>query len=757
MGNTQPLPGFRCTFPGNGKNSPISDDPKNYLLGLKMGQQYINRNGCTLDNRGATIYDNGEFTPDGRSIGCLHRDIGGNDDICGGECNDANCHSSGGCCHNAEHPRFRRTAFLADKKFCLLTEEGTRDRVQKWNNGLLRTCDPDWYDPNNEINKEIKREYCATALLSDPLCKSFCAQFPDQCTSLITQRCNTADALSDGICNDLCNTKPSNSNVEGACSRVIANACSGNDLNNPTCQKLCFDYTTNYDCKNQLTEYCSKPENQDKPLCACFLPPNNYQTFYGRLFAGVADPAIAYSLQSQAQALPQCSYPPCSTQERFKPRVVEMCPSQQTCVAQITNTAGVIDFQGNQTIRQDCKLMAESLNKSPAAKAMEATHTSLAAGAPTRYASLLADTNRGGSGILTPADYANFCIQKIVIDDVSKPFKDTCVDAVTKFCGDSTANMNGVFCKTMCAVPHVDLGPINASCSATVNTLCQGKDNLGSDACKNLCFSETTTYDCTAKLEEYCSNGGKGTLTDPICECHQGKEYYAKEFVELWSHAKDGAGKTLAKTLTVDFMTRDNTGAARAAYDYVITSSDFDCWNSAYYPRSMNPPAPEYQASKPEYDCIVQMEVSEDLDHNETLVYHGDPDKDTKVCEDFVESLNADKAHPDNRFGRNDNPDPGFPVDPAYNPKKESGSGAGTAFIVIVVAAVLFLVLRRLRNKSGAEYAQPDYAPPGYAQPGYAQPGYAQPGYAQPGYAQPAAPAYAQPGFAQPVYAQPGY
>lgn len=719
MGNGGSAAAWNCDYDGDGKGEPFTSDPKQLRL-VKMEQPVQNHKACTNRSSGSdsTMYNNGEFVVDGVGGGCLNRRTGGPpDERCKnggmpGGCSSGLC-GPAGCCYNGNEPQFRRKFFLASAEHCILTKEGIETGLQPFN-GLFRTCDPDWQKPDNVVNQTTMKKYCATATLEDPLCKTFCATYPEMCISHITTRCNSEDALGRGICNDLCNTKPKNSNVAGACSKVVSDVCANNTLNSAVCQKLCFDSTTDYDCKTQLTAYCKDPEHQTNAMCACFLPPENYRTFYGKLFANVADPNVAGTLQAQAQALPQCSYPECSTQEKFKPRVVEVCPSQQTCIAQIVNINGVATYNGNNSIRQDCNLLTQSLNTKPETKERNAIMIALTASAAATPAyNVLKNSSITAAGSYKPSDYSAICLNPKVYNeaDLAEPqHRKRCTDAIENFCGASAENLESGFCRDMCA-KEPGIGPIHDACAAAVSKVCNPdfvggsritiggvntSANLISEACKTMCFSESTTYDCTAKLEAFCATG----ITNEICDCHKGQAYYRARFVEMLTHAKEGAGKTQLTALTVGKIdaSASATPFNRALYDYTLTSVNHDCWNSNYYPRSMNPPAAAYQATDPINECIVQLEVSHDIHGEDTLVYHGEIDKSGKDCIELVKSLNTKPAIPDSHVGTYDNPNPDGVHDWSPEPEPDRPHHSNVGLIAIVVVIIVIVAVLKWRS-----------------------------------------------------------
>lgn len=727
-----------------------------------MGGEYFNQKACTNNNRGDTVYRNGEFTTDGQGGSCLRREWSGAvDEICynggsGKGCEHTRCGGQG-CCYNADYPRFRRRYYLADESECVLANPV--DQIVKSADGYWRTCDPAWLLTTNVTNQAVMTKHCNSADLESPQCKRFCATYPEQCIPLIHSRCNTKETLTKGLCNDLCNGKPSNSNVDAACNAVVASVCKGGNLFTEPCDGLCFNNKTAYDCGHELEEACRDPANQGSPSCACFLPPSTYSNYYGQLFAGVADPNIAATLQGQAQSVPYCSYVPCASGTR-KPRGMLPCPSQQICLQQIVNKGGKATFNGDVNLKQECSLLVNELNTSPADKLAAARMASMDASKP-GYGPL-ADAAVVVPGGTKPIEYAALCLQPTLLADTTANGDSTngavytaiCDSAVRTFCGTSTDALNSTFCNTVC---NGETPPaLQPACAASVAKLCVGKAALNSPACINMCFSEENKYNCTANLEAYCSNGGKGTPTDPICACHQGKEFYAAYFNSMWSTVEDSETKTrIVADTTAKMALGSDSEAERDAYDYVLTSAVSACASSEYWPRSMNPTKPEHLLSTDEYDCINMMRPGKDVYGKPNVAFTGDIEaaSTTNVCRDLIKALKIGSSDPniDTYNEENDTSE-----EPPIQDLGEPTRAGGSSIVVIVVAIVVVLILLRLFKKP-AEGEAPDwdYASQGYGQPqGYSQPqGFGQQGFSQQGYSQPQG--FNQQNFGQPSYAQP--
>jgi hypothetical protein len=764
-----------CAFDGWSTGYPYRDNPKG-LYGIKMNGPYVNMKACTDGNNGQNVYKNGEFVSDGTEGDCNRRLTGGADpeEQCvsngGRNCSYGDCGDLG-CCGKRQRPRYKRQYYLAPRETCVLGSppDGIVQQGDFW-----VTCDPDWIKPDNPVNQDVMKKFCLTADLADPRCKTFCASYPELCVQFIQSRCNSADRLGAGICNDLCNTKNRTGNVAAACNAVVDAVCKNDALLSPVCQGLCFKATTPYDCKLQLEDFCKLPANQGNAMCACYLPPARYVTYYGQLFAGVADPNLASTLQSQAQAVPYCSYPPCSTNESFKPRGMQQCPNQQICLQQIVNKGGKAEFNGNVNLNQECNLLVKELNTSPSEKKVNEEMGMLAGSASAGYA-ILNDTTITAAGTAKPLDHAANCGLDLVYNtsnpsyDVTKNYSSTCTSAINTYCGGSIKNMEGEFCQTLCNTTP-DYAPITEACTAAVSKLCTGKQALGSDMCKTMCFSEETPYDCTAALQSYCTTSGSTDPTykwwtdhgrDPVCDCHQGAARYTQYFADLFSGSASGSALTQVIANTQGLLTTPT----QSRLDYVATQAVNACAYSLYWPRSTNPAAPEFAAGTEEYDCIVDMRKGTDLLGNPILVYKGDLSKATKTCKDLVAALKLQPTlptslvdHPEEDLGNIPTQAP----DPNPTKSSESTSSSSTLLVVLVVVAVLFFLLRKKGNAGAGEeqaFDVPGYAPPGYAPQGYAPPGYAPQGYAPPGYApQGYAPqGYAPQGFAPQGFAPQGF
>lgn len=763
-----------CAFDGWSTGYPFRDDPKG-LYGIKMNGPYVNMKACTEGNNGQNVYKNGEFVSDGTEGDCNRRLTGGADpeEQCvsngGRNCSYGDC-GDFGCCNKRQRPRYKRQYFLAPKEVCILSTpaDGIVKQGEYW-----VTCDPDWLKPDNAVNQDVMKKFCLTADLADPRCKTFCGSYPELCIPFIQSRCNTTDALGQGICNDLCNTKNRTGNVAAACNATVDAVCKDASLNTPVCQGLCFKATTSYDCKLQLEDYCKVPANFGNPMCACYMPPAQYVTYYGQLFAGVADPNLASTLQSQAQAVPYCSYPPCSTNESFKPRAQQQCPNQQICLQQIVNKGGKATFNGNVNLNQECNLLVKELNTSPADKKINEEMGQLAGSAAANY-SILSDATITAAGVARPLDHAANCGLDQVYNtsnpayDATKSHSATCTAAISTYCGASLKNLEGEFCQTLCNTTP-DYAPIITACTAAVDKLCTGKDALQSNVCKTMCYGEETPYDCTTATKAYCATAGgtnasyewwKDTNRDPLCDCHQSNERYRSFFLDLFSGSASGPALTQVLADTEGVM----SSATQSAADYVATQSVNACVYSPFWPRSMNPPTPEHAKGTEEYDCIADMRKGKDVLGNPIVVYMGDVSKATQSCKDLVKALKLQPTLPDSLVAPPPEDAGNIPttiLDPVGPSKATQGTSGSTGLLlllVVVAAAFIFLRNKRAQNVDPAAqgYAPPpgygyNYAPQAQAPAGFAQ---APAGYAQvevpAGYAQAQVPAgYAPAGYAQ--------
>ena len=737
MGNDASI--FACDYSGDAQNYPMNVKPE-ALYGIPYNGSYANTNACAANNQGYSMYKNGEFVPDGREGSCLRRATGGGspDEKCknggAGGCASGLC-GPNGCCYNEQHPRFKRQFFLAPKEVCVLSPP--KDGVVKVGDYWL-TCNPDWLKPDNAVNQDVMKNHCATADLNDGRCKTFCASFPELCVPLIQSRCNSAATLGVGLCNDLCNTNKRTGNVAAACNGLINDVCKGANLTSNVCQTMCFSNTTSYDCKLELEKFCNLKENQNNPMCACYLPPSSYVNYYGQLFAGLADPNVAATLQSQAQAVPYCSYPPCSTNESFKPRALQKCPNQQICLQQIVNKGGKAVFNGNVNLNQECNLLVNELNDSPAKKGIAATMSAIKASGttPTPY-SILADTTITAVGSQKPLEYAAVCLTKQVNDptdpeyNVTDAYDTECGKAVRDFCGTSAANLGGEFCQMVCNTTP-DYAGLKTACAAAVDKVCKGGgvNGLQSEICATLCFSEETPYDCTTNMKEFCETSPDNGATwwnkyASICPCHMSAARYTAFFENLLSGAEDGEAKTQLTAATLG-VTR-NPATSQAQLDKLVAYSVNRCVYSPYWPRSMNPPSAENAKASEREDCVADMRTGKDILGAPILIYQGDLSTATNTCKKLIKDLALKPTVPESELERPPEETGNEPtlIIPSTNEKATAKSSVPTGPLLALIAiAVLFLLVR---SKGAASEAAPAPAMPAYAQGAPPYPPYAMP------------------------------
>lgn len=262
------------------------------------------------------LYEDGEFAsiaPD-TDTGCCYI-VGGPDAgtaFINGSCGD--CPQTGNCLLVGGGPvKCRLDNYSADSTQCAL--EGISPITSA--DGKKRTCDPNSLPGGSQYDQLI-RNYCLQSnnLITDNRCVAYCTN------------------------ND--------------CTQDVLSVCKGQNLNTDGCKQLCFAGNTKYDCSVNLTNYCQETANQNKDVCACFLPSSVYETYYTSLLGKALSQDKVQALIDQIETLPQCSYPKCST-GNLKPRVTTTCPPQSICINSAVVEGNNISFNGNINFQQQCE------------------------------------------------------------------------------------------------------------------------------------------------------------------------------------------------------------------------------------------------------------------------------------------------------------------------------------------------------------------------------------------------------------------
>lgn len=252
----------------------------------------------------------------------------------------------------------------------------------------LRENDGGLSDDQKQKNTEqlniLKKMICTSSNILTAPCTTYCAPSTTSSSSLPVSNCTDAwktfCAYGDNIMSEECqNWCAVNSNGQTNCKDTYNSYCNtSSNFTKNVCQNY---YKTQYindqltdEVQNILTAQCSRYADSNGNVidsdgnmvesglatskypvntCACFLPSNVYDTFYGNITKDYPDLRGIFSIN-------QCSYPDCANTSAIQPKNPYTCPNVAITSCVINNTVGGNVTNSNFNVVNNCITQVET-------------------------------------------------------------------------------------------------------------------------------------------------------------------------------------------------------------------------------------------------------------------------------------------------------------------------------------------------------------------------------------------------------------